>query len=143
MKSRAKRSHGTRPPCKERRGNGRLDSGGQIHYRRFFGKTPVVARSGSPPAAGGADNNYALLQAVFRRSSTTQTSNLCTLRGLFTFKERAPVPIDEVEPADSIVKRFVDLGDVLRLHQQGGARDHGDRHEPSRRGIELRRRRRG
>ena len=31
-----------------------------------------------------------------------------TLRGLFAFKEgvRPPVPIDEVEPVESIVKRF-------------------------------------
>src|SRR5262249_50621100 len=37
-----------------------------------------------------------------------QNERLCTLRGLFTFKfnERTPVPIDEVEPVESIVKRF-------------------------------------
>ncbi len=33
--------------------------------------------------------------------------SLCTLRGLFTFKEAPAVPLDEVEPVDSIVKRFV------------------------------------
>jgi glutamate synthase (ferredoxin) len=35
-----------------------------------------------------------------------QTKNLCTLRGMFRFKKRTPVPIDEVESVDSIVKRF-------------------------------------
>jgi glutamate synthase (NADPH/NADH) large chain len=36
-----------------------------------------------------------------------QSANLCTLRGLMKLKESdAPVPIDEVEPAKEIVKRF-------------------------------------
>jgi len=33
--------------------------------------------------------------------------NLCTLRGLFGFKKGKSIPIDEVEPVESIVKRFV------------------------------------
>ncbi len=36
-----------------------------------------------------------------------QTGRLMTLRGLFKFKDAAPISIDEVEPATSIVKRFV------------------------------------
>ena len=36
-----------------------------------------------------------------------QTKNLCTLRGLMNFKWTAkPIPIEEVEPASEIVKRF-------------------------------------
>ena len=36
-----------------------------------------------------------------------QAQNLCTLRGLLEFKPAAqPVPIEEVEPVESIVKRF-------------------------------------
>jgi glutamate synthase (ferredoxin) len=36
-----------------------------------------------------------------------QTRNLCTLRGLFEFKfAETPVPLEEVEPVESIVKRF-------------------------------------
>jgi len=36
-----------------------------------------------------------------------QSRNLCTLRGLFDFKDaEAPVPIEEVEPVEAIVKRF-------------------------------------
>ena len=31
----------------------------------------------------------------------------CTIRGLLTFKNRTPVPLEEVEPASQIVKRFV------------------------------------
>ena len=35
-----------------------------------------------------------------------QSKNLCTLRGLLKFKKGNPIPIDEVEPAKDIVKRF-------------------------------------
>ena len=37
-----------------------------------------------------------------------QSKRLATLRGLFTFREgvRPPIPIDEVEPASEIIKRF-------------------------------------
>jgi len=33
--------------------------------------------------------------------------NLCTLRSLFAFKPAEPVPIEDVEPVETIVKRFV------------------------------------
>ncbi len=33
--------------------------------------------------------------------------NLCTLRGLFNFKEREPAPLEEVEKEESILTRFV------------------------------------
>ena len=35
-----------------------------------------------------------------------QSRHLCTLRGLFEFKAGTPVPLDDVEPASEIVKRF-------------------------------------
>ncbi len=35
-----------------------------------------------------------------------QSRNLCTLRGLLDFKAGTPVPLSEVEPVDSIVRRF-------------------------------------
>ena len=54
-----------------------------------------------------------------------------------------PVPLDEVEPVEAIVKRFKTGRDVLRLDQQGGPRDAGHRHEPHRRQEQHRRGRRG
>ena len=36
----------------------------------------------------------------------SESRQLCTLRGLFRFKESTPIPLDEVEPAGEIVKRF-------------------------------------
>lgn len=35
-----------------------------------------------------------------------QSKNLCTLRGLLGFKESNPIPLEEVEPIENIVKRF-------------------------------------
>ncbi|HUF54489.1 MAG TPA: glutamate synthase large subunit [Dehalococcoidia bacterium] len=49
-------------------------------------------------------------QEVFReytRMVDDQSERLCTLRGLFNIKsDRKPVPIDEVEPAEAIFRRF-------------------------------------
>ncbi|HJT02508.1 MAG TPA: glutamate synthase large subunit, partial [Pseudonocardiaceae bacterium] len=44
----------------------------------------------------------------YARLVDDQSQRLMTLRGLFTFREglRPPVPIEEVEPVESIVKRF-------------------------------------
>ena len=55
----------------------------------------------------------------FSRHSDDQTRRLATLRGLLGFKQdRIPVPIDEVEPATEIVKRFAtgaaSLGSISR-----------------------------
>jgi glutamate synthase (NADPH/NADH) large chain len=42
----------------------------------------------------------------YTKAVNDQARRLATLRGLFTFAEREPVPIDEVEPVSEIVKRF-------------------------------------
>ena len=47
-----------------------------------------------------------------------ENRGLCTIRGLFEFKEGTPIPIDDVEPASEIVKRFAtgaaSLGSISR-----------------------------
>ncbi len=44
---------------------------------------------------------------LFARSINDQNERLLTLRGLMNFKtEGAGIPLDEVEPASAIVKRF-------------------------------------
>ena len=51
-----------------------------------------------------------------------QNRDLQMLRGMFDFKPAAPaVPLEEVEPASEIVKRFATGRHVLRLDQQGSA----------------------
>ena len=45
---------------------------------------------------------------VFSRSADGQATTACTLRGLFRFNDKlaSSIPLDEVEPASEIVKRF-------------------------------------
>jgi glutamate synthase domain-containing protein 2/glutamate synthase domain-containing protein 3 len=44
---------------------------------------------------------------AFSKAADGDTESACTLRGLFKFKsDRAPIPLEEVEPATEIVKRF-------------------------------------
>ncbi|WP_413449944.1 glutamate synthase large subunit [Georgenia phoenicis] len=42
----------------------------------------------------------------YTRRVDEQSERLMTLRGLFRLRERAPIPLDEVEPVSEIVKRF-------------------------------------
>ncbi len=63
-------------------------------------------------------NNWEVYKE-FSRLSNDQTRKLATLRGLLEFKQdRAPVPIEDVEPASEIVKRFAtgaaSLGSISR-----------------------------
>ena len=59
----------------------------------------IVCRRRCAPAASRSYKSYAQL-------IDDQSTNLCTLRGLLEFKTGEPVPIEEVESVESIVKRF-------------------------------------
>jgi len=83
-----------------------LDSGGEYQWRRdgeyhLFNPDTVyklqhATRSGQ----------YAIYRE-YARLVDDQSRRLGTLRGLFAFKTAAtPIPIDEVEPVESIVRRF-------------------------------------
>jgi glutamate synthase (NADPH/NADH) large chain len=85
----------------------RLATGGEYQWRRE-----------GPPHLFNPDTVFRLQHAtrsrrydIFReytRLVDEQAENLMTLRGLFKIKDshRPPVPIDEVEPIESIIKRF-------------------------------------
>ncbi|MFH1208024.1 MAG: glutamate synthase large subunit [Candidatus Omnitrophota bacterium] len=83
-----------------------VDSGGNYHYRlnaekHLFSPQAIVNLQRSV-----REGDY----STFKRYTSEVndiSKNLCTLRGLFKFKKGQPVPIEEVEPVDSIVKRFV------------------------------------
>ena len=51
-------------------------------------------------------DNDAKTYAEFAEAVNEQSKRLCTLRGLFELKKGQPVPIEEVEPATNIVRRF-------------------------------------
>ncbi len=82
-----------------------LDTGGEYQWRRdgehhLFNPETVfklqhATRSGQ----------YAVYRE-YTRLVNDQSRTLGTLRGLLDFKPGTPVPLDEVEPVDSILKRF-------------------------------------
>jgi glutamate synthase domain-containing protein 2/glutamate synthase domain-containing protein 3 len=94
-----------------------LDVGGQYQWRRrgelhmvnpeMVAKLQHAVRMNSP--------------AAFKKYSdfcNNQSKELATLRGLFEFKPGTPIPLEQVEPASSIVKRFatgaMSLGSISR-----------------------------
>ncbi len=86
--------------------DGELDAGGHYQWRRrgeFHMYNPnTIAKLQHSVRSG----NYRMFKE-YTRLVDEQSRNLATLRGLLKFKpERSPVPIEEVEPATEIVKRF-------------------------------------
>ncbi|MBI9102304.1 MAG: glutamate synthase large subunit [Spirochaetales bacterium] len=94
-----------------------LDSGGNLHYRMDSEKhlmTPEAVVAVQRASRDGDYEKYKEYASIINERSET----LCTLRGLFRFKDRTAIPIDEVEPVENIVKRFVSsamsLGSISR-----------------------------
>ena len=95
------------PPGGEIPGAKKLAVGGEYQWRRD-----------GEPHLFNPETVFALQHAtrnkrydIFKRYTgkvNDQSKNLMTLRGLFKFQEglRAPISIDEVEPASAIIKRF-------------------------------------
>ncbi|HMR63324.1 MAG TPA: glutamate synthase large subunit [Anaerolineae bacterium] len=90
----------------ERQTNGHtLEVGGEWQWRRdgehhvFNPQTIHLLQKAS------RTNNYQTYQA-YAELINNQSTKLGTLRGLLQFKNRAPIPLDEVEPVESICKRF-------------------------------------
>ena len=83
-----------------------LDPGGNYHFRSFSEKHLFSPEAITLLQRATRENDY----GVYRRYAahiSDAAANLCTLRGLFSFKKVKAVPLDEVEPVESIVKRFV------------------------------------
>ncbi|MBN1647730.1 MAG: glutamate synthase large subunit [Spirochaetales bacterium] len=83
-----------------------LSSGGNIHYRRFSEKHLHSPETVTLLQKAVREGDY----SVYKKYSENIHKNmqsLCTLRGLFKLKKGKSIPLDEVEPAESIVKRFV------------------------------------
>jgi glutamate synthase (ferredoxin) len=86
--------------------NGVLDSGGQYQWRdngEFHLFNPQTIHKLQNACRTGS---YKIFQE-YAELVNKQAENLCTLRGLFEFKfAENPVPIEEVESVENIVKRF-------------------------------------
>jgi glutamate synthase domain-containing protein 2/glutamate synthase domain-containing protein 1/glutamate synthase domain-containing protein 3 len=88
------------PPAKE------LEIGGQYQWRRDSERhllNPSTVHKLQHAVRTGRFETY----REFAREIDDQSRNLFTIRGMLRFKaEREPVPLEEVEPAAAIMKRF-------------------------------------
>jgi len=83
-----------------------LDIGGQYHYRNNQERHLWTPLTISKLQHATRTDNYNLYKE-YAKLINDQSKGLCTLRGLFKFKNAKPVPIEKVEPVESIIKRFV------------------------------------
>ena len=85
---------------------GALDPGGNLAYRirgEVHAWSPETVARLQHAARGNSKDDY----AAFARAINDQSERLLTLRGLFKIKTAAtPIPLDQVEPAKDIVRRF-------------------------------------
>ncbi|RMF86593.1 MAG: glutamate synthase large subunit [Nitrospirae bacterium] len=82
-----------------------LDVGGEYQYRvggERHGWTPETITLLQKAVREGSYETY----KEFARRVNDQSDGLRTLRGLFELKCEHPIPVEEVEPASEIVKRF-------------------------------------
>lgn len=83
-----------------------LDVGGEFAYR-LRGEDHVWTPETVGKLQHAVRSNNSTLYHEFACSINEQDERLLTLRGLFNFKfAEQPIPLDEVESVDSIVKRF-------------------------------------
>ncbi len=83
-----------------------LDSGGNIYYRSRSEKHRLSPDAIVLLQRAVRSGNYGIFKQYSNIMNNT-ASNLCTLRGLFAFRKMKSVPIEEVEPVEEIMKRFV------------------------------------
>ncbi len=82
-----------------------LDVGGEYAFRfrgEYHAWNPTTVAHLQHAVRGNNTQEYKL----FAQKMNDQSRDLYTLRGLFDFKPGQPIPIEEVEPATEIVKRF-------------------------------------
>jgi glutamate synthase (NADPH/NADH) large chain len=99
------RHHIAYPPGGEVPGSRKLPIGGEYQWRRegephLFDPETVFTLQHSTRA-----KRYDIFKR-YTHKIDEQSKALMTLRGLFEFKERTPISIDEVEPISEILKRF-------------------------------------
>jgi glutamate synthase domain-containing protein 2/glutamate synthase domain-containing protein 1/glutamate synthase domain-containing protein 3 len=83
-----------------------LESGGDYHFRADGEHHLINPQTISKLQQAVRQSNFETFRE-FTRLVDEQNRQLCNLRGLLDFKENSrPVPIEEVEPARDIVKRF-------------------------------------
>ena len=82
-----------------------LDFGGEYHYRRD-GESHLWNPVTVTRLQHAVIHDDAAAYDEYARAVNRQGRELCTLRGMFDFRAGEPVPLEEVEPAEQIVRRF-------------------------------------
>jgi glutamate synthase (ferredoxin) len=82
-----------------------LDVGGEYQWRKEGEAHLFSPQTIHTLQQAVRDNNYALYKQ-YANLVNEQHQKFFTLRGLLEFKSRQPVPIEEVEPVEAIMKRF-------------------------------------
>jgi len=95
-----------------------LDPGGLYQWRRRGERHTFNPDSIAKLQHAVRDQSFATFRE-FSQAADGDAERLCTLRGLFQFRfAEKPIPIEEVEPASEIVKRFctgaMSLGSISR-----------------------------
>ena len=94
-----------------------LDLGGNYAWRRGEEKHMLNPTSIAQLQHATQSNDYPLFKKYSRQMNEVNTRQ-CTLRGLFKFKTRKSIPLDEVEPVEAITKRFctgaMSIGSISR-----------------------------
>ncbi len=83
-----------------------LDIGGMYAFRTEGEKRLFSPRAVVTMQKAVRTGDYELFKEYCREIHDT-SRDVCTLRGLFKFRDSTPIPIEEVEPVESIVTRFV------------------------------------
>jgi len=82
-----------------------LEFGGDYMYR-LHGERHLWNPTTISKLQHAATYNNQKAYDEFAAAVNDQAQKLCTLRGLFKFKDSQPIPLEDVEPAGEIVKRF-------------------------------------
>lgn len=82
-----------------------LDYGGEYHYR-LDGESHLWNPTTITRLQHAVMYDDPQAYAEYSQAVNEQNRQLCTLRGLFEFKPGQSVPLEEVEPASEIVRRF-------------------------------------
>jgi glutamate synthase domain-containing protein 2/glutamate synthase domain-containing protein 1/glutamate synthase domain-containing protein 3 len=82
-----------------------LEFGGEYHHR-LDGEAHLWNPTTITTLQHAVVRNDPEAYAEYARAINRQSRELCTLRGLFEFVPGEPVPLDDVEPAAEILKRF-------------------------------------
>lgn len=88
-----------------RPGDLELDFGGEYHYR-LDGESHLWNPTTITRLQHAVMYNEPSAYAEYSKAVNEQSRELCTLRGLFEFRGGTPIPLEEVELATEIVKRF-------------------------------------